>query len=132
MDLEALKKSRRFYCIFCPVLVSVAALSFFTGHAVRAGVLAAVSLALLTLHLALPDPAAALFEVYSSLMSKIGALATKVFMILFFYAIFTPYGFIVRVFQGDALKREIDASVKSYWISKSEADNDSERCERPF
>lgn len=132
MGREALKKSRRFYAIFCPVLLAVAALSHCTGHSARAGVLAGLSLALLAFHRALPEKAAAFFEAYSSLMSKIGALVTRVFMILFFYVIFTPYGFLARALQGDALKRKIDASAGTYWIPKSEADNASERCQRPF
>ncbi len=132
MESEALKKSRKFYFIFCPVLLAVAVLSYFTGHVARAGILAALSLLLLTLHLALPETSAAFFEAYSSLMSKSGALVTRVFMILFFYVIFTPYGVLARVLQGDVLKRKADASAETYWIPKSEIDNASDRCERPF
>lgn len=132
MEYEALKKSRKFYFIFCPVLLAVAGLSYFTGHFMRAGVLAGLSVVFLTFHRLLPEKAAAFFEAYSSVMSKIGALITRVFMSLFFYVIFTPYGFLARALQGDALKRKPDPSAGTYWIKKSEADNASERCERPF
>lgn len=132
MDLDLVKKSLKFYRIFCPVLLAVAGASYWTGHAVRAAVLTGLSLCLLVFHLALPERAAAFFKAYSAFMSKAGGWLTRVFMILFFYVIFTPYGLLVRTLQGDVLKRRFDASAGSYWIPKNETDNAAERCERPF
>ena len=132
MEGDPLKKSRGFYRVFCPVLLAMAGLSAFFRHPTRACVLAGISVFLLTLHLVLPHLSAKLFEAYAGLMAKVGAFLTRAFITLFFYVIFTPYGLMVRAFQGDPLKRKIDKSAGSYWAPKSDADNAAERCERPF
>ncbi|MEO6182530.1 MAG: SxtJ family membrane protein [Verrucomicrobiota bacterium] len=44
---------------------------------------------------------------------------------ILFYLVFTPIGQLMRIFQGDPLRREWDGKVDSYWISRTTPTPDS-------
>ena len=49
-----------------------------------------------------------------------------------FYLIFTPMGFLVRLFKGDLLDRKIDKKSNTYWIKKEKVDFEPSNYERQF
>ncbi|GEM_PF-491883 len=49
-----------------------------------------------------------------------------------FYLIFTPMGFLIRLFKGDLLDRKIDKKSGTYWIKKEKVDFAPLNYERQF
>lgn len=57
---------------------------------------------------------------------------TRLILTIIFYLVFTPIGFLVRLFKGDLLGRKIDKKTGSYWIKKETIEFDRSNYERQF
>jgi hypothetical protein len=57
---------------------------------------------------------------------------TRLILVAVFYLIFTPMGFLMRLFKGDLLDRKIDKKRDTYWIKKEKVDFEPSNYERQF
>lgn len=57
---------------------------------------------------------------------------TRLILLIIFYLIFTPMGFLIRLFKGDLLGRKINAQSDTYWIKKEKDDFNPANYERQF
>lgn len=57
---------------------------------------------------------------------------TRLILVALFYLIFTPMGFLIRLFKGDLLERKIDRKSNTYWIKKERVDFNRGNYERQF
>jgi hypothetical protein len=128
----SMKKVRQFYWIVGAALSVYAVIAWRHGHLTRGKVMVGVALTLLCLHYLLPAVSLVLFQANQKLLSKIGSVLTKLFLIIFFYAIFTPYGLLIRLFQKDPLRRKYEPQRISYWINRTPSEAQDKSCENPF
>jgi hypothetical protein len=56
------------------------------------------------------------FIVWMRLASVLAWVNTRLILILAFYLVFVPIGFIMRIAGKDLLKRTVEKSAASYWI----------------
>lgn len=126
------KQARRFYWIIGTVLTVYATLAWRNGHFTRSKVMVGVALTLLCIHYVLPGLSLSLFQLNQRLLSKLGSFLTKLFLILFFYVIFTPYGVLIRLFQKDPLQRALEPKRTSYWIPRGNPETQGKECENPY
>jgi succinate dehydrogenase hydrophobic anchor subunit len=129
-----MEKARKFYLIFCSVLLVHSAIAFYRHHASAGRVSGILSVSLLGLHFAAPAFSLTLYRLYTALFMFLGKCLTKLFMVLFFYVILFPYGWILRLLSGDLLHRELRPKKVSYWIEREPVHPDiaDKRCENPF
>ncbi|MBI3315813.1 MAG: hypothetical protein HYZ87_02425 [Candidatus Omnitrophica bacterium] len=129
-----MKKARKFYLIFCGVLFLHSAIALARHHGFAAGVSGILGVSLLTVHFLAPALSVTLYNLYTALFMFLGKTLTKLFMVLFFYVILTPYGLLLRLLKGDMLFRALDPKRKSYWIERPAGDPEvsDRRCENPF
>ncbi len=132
MDKDLRKKSGQFYGILSGVLLIYAGLAWMHHHVLRSKVMAGVSLVLLVIYAFMPNFSWVLFQAQQRLLSKVGALLTKIFMIFFFYVIFTPYGFLIQWLRKDVLQRKFEPEKQSYWIERPYSESMDKDCENPF
>ncbi len=132
MSQGTLKQARRFYWIIGTALSVYAFLAWRNAHFTRSKAMLGVALMLLCIHYALPGFSLSLFQLNQRFLSKLGALLTKLFLILFFYVIFTPYGILIRFFQKDPLQRALEPKRASYWVRRGDAEAQSKACENPY
>jgi hypothetical protein len=57
----------------------------------------------------------------------IGKCINAIILGLFYYAIFTPFALLKRLFSGPALTMKIDRMAKTYWVARSEMIQPKER-----
>lgn|GEM_PF-2875571 len=125
--------SKRFYRVVPFILAGVSCFTFYRGHAAFGWAAGGFCAFLVVLRLASASAADAFYRLYSGLLTKLGELLTKLFMIVFFYVIFAPYGLLVRALQGDALKRRLEPVRDSYWIHRPKpTEKDDKACENPY
>jgi hypothetical protein len=62
----------------------------------------------------------------------LGWVNTRLILGIFFYAILTPVGVIMRLFGWDPLTRKIDRAAPTYWIKREPAPFDPKKYERLF
>lgn len=72
------------------------------------------------------------FRVWLKVAHFIGQVNTQVILTLLFYLVFTPYGFVMRLFGRDAMQRKLK-SAGTYWESfEFEGLKDRTRYEKQF
>jgi hypothetical protein len=57
---------------------------------------------------------------------------TWLLLTLVFVLVFTPYGFVMRLFGKDSLERKIDRGRASYWITRSGGPPDPASLEKQY
>lgn len=129
-----LKKARKFYLVFCGVLLAHSVIAFTRHHGLAGRISGGVAIFLITLHFLAPALSVTVYNLYTALFSFLGRLLTKVFMVLFFYVIFSPYGFFLRLVRGDLLCRKWEPGAESYWMERKKAapEVSDKACENPF
>ena len=61
-----------------------------------------------------------------------GHIMTLVIMVIIFYLIVTPIGFIASLTGKEFLNMKIDKSAKSYWVVREQTHRDKATYERQF
>ena len=50
----------------------------------------------------------------------VGWVVSHVILAVAFYAVFTPFGLIMRLFGHDAMQRRFDPAASTYWVRRTE------------
>ena len=129
-----MKEVRRFYLIFCSILITYSVIAFYRHHGLLSRIFGGVGVGLILLHFLAPAVSETLYRLQRAVLSALGGILTKIFMCVFFCAIFSPYGILLRWLQGDPLHRRKDSKKTSYWIERKAASlEDSEKfCRNPY
>lgn len=70
-------------------------------------------------------------RLWLALGAALGAVVSRLILILTFYLVITPLGLAIRAFSGETLGKRPDATVKSYWVPV-EPDGPTSRPDKPF
>ena len=73
-----------------------------------------------------------LYLPWMTLALLLGFVMTRVVLTAVFFLMITPIGLIMRLTGRDPMRRKIDRSRASYWITKSYDPDSSERLERYY
>ncbi|MFH1395211.1 MAG: SxtJ family membrane protein [Candidatus Omnitrophota bacterium] len=79
-----------------------------------------------------PEKLKPVFKVFIKIAHAIGWFNTRVILLIVYYFIVTPIGFLMKVFGKDILDIKIDRTAKSYWIMKNPVSSDKERLTKQF
>ncbi|MFH1313258.1 MAG: SxtJ family membrane protein [Candidatus Eisenbacteria bacterium] len=93
---------------------------------------AAISVAFLGLGLLVPAVLKPVEKAWMTAARAMGWFMTRVILTILFFAMFTPMGFIARLFGKDFIGLKMDESAKSYWIYREARDLVKEDYEKQF
>lgn len=71
-------------------------------------------------------------KAWMALAVLLGWLMTRVVLVILFYGVFTPIGFVPRLFGAQFLELKWNRSAKSYWIAREPEAAGKADYERPF
>ena len=91
-----------------------------------------IGIILILFGLALPNVLKPINKIWMTLAIILGWFMSRVILIILFYLIITPIGFLWRLFRRDALKLKWDNSVSSYWEDREKQLSEQIDYERQF
>lgn len=62
----------------------------------------------------------------------LGAIATRLILLLLFFLVFAPVGLVLKSLGKDPLKRAIDRQCDSYWLDRASSDDSATQAEKQF
>ena len=74
-----------------------------------------------------PIPLKPVFNAWQQFAHLIGKVITNLILILIYYLVITPSGLIKRLFGGKPLPVKPDKNISSYWVTRPEPAQPSER-----
>jgi hypothetical protein len=103
--------------VFTAFFALVGLLPLWSGRPIRSWALA-VSVVFFAAALLKPAVLAPLNRVWIALGLLLTKITNPIVLGLLFYAVFTPYGWVMRLFGSDRLHRRFDRQAASYWIPR--------------
>jgi multisubunit Na+/H+ antiporter MnhG subunit len=91
-----------------------------------------IGLLLILLGIALPNLLRPINKVWMTLAIIFGWFMSRVILIILFYLIITPIGFLLKIFGKDPLKLKVDNSLSSYWEDREKRISEKIDYERQF
>ena len=67
-----------------------------------------------------PNSLNLIFKLWIALGKFIGNIMSRIMLFILFYLIFTPFGFVIRLFGGDLLSTKPDGKADTYWIDRTD------------
>ncbi len=107
------------------------AVSRWRGHALPPRVLWTVGVLLLVPGLVAPGILAPVQRAWMAFAAAMGAFNTRVILGLLFYVVFTPVGFVMRLFR-DPMTRSLRDAERSHWVRRKVEPVDRARYEQQF
>jgi hypothetical protein len=124
-------QARKTALVVACVLAGVAAWNLYRGRTPYALAFGAPAAALILAGLFAPAVARRFHVHWMTLAAALGYVNSRVLLTLMFYAVFTPYGFVSRLFRRDPLRRR-HAARESYWTPRKTTRQSREQFERLF
>jgi hypothetical protein len=90
-----------------------------TGSWTLATVVWTVALLLSAFYYAMPTAQHMVFQTWIALVYPIGWIVSHVLLVMLFYVVITPIGWLLRLCHYDGLQKELDRSTRTYWTSHS-------------
>jgi hypothetical protein len=91
-----------------------------------------IGLILILFGLASPNVLRPVNKVWMTLAIILGWFMSRVILIILFYLIITPIGFLLKIFGRDPLKLKVDNSLSSYWEDREKSVSEKIDYERQF
>ena len=110
-------EARKTALVVAAVLFAIAAWNFYRGRTNLVAGFGAAAGALVLAGLLLPAVARRFHVLWMTLAAALGYVNSRVLLTLMFYAVFTPYGFVSRLFGRDPLRRR-GARDDTYWTTR--------------
>ena len=91
-----------------------------------------IGLILMLFGLVLPNMLKTINKIWMTFAIILGWFMSRVILIILFYLIITPIGFLSKIFRSDPLNRKWDSSVSSYWEDREKQLSEQIDYERQF
>lgn len=125
------EQARKTALVVAVVLILIAAFGWYRGRMTLAYIMGAASFVLIVVGLFIP-PLAKFFHVWwMRLAFALGYVNSRILLTIIYFLVFTPYGFISRLFGRDPLQRR-GKQAESYWIPRERTRQTKEQFERMF
>jgi hypothetical protein len=108
---------RSFGLVFCAAFTLLGAAPLRTGQPVRSWSLA-VAAFFLVIALLRPSLLDQLNKAWLKLGELLARIVNPVVTAILFYLVFTPFGFLLRLFGVQLLARRYDRTASSYWLTR--------------
>lgn len=122
---------RSFGVVFALAFAVIAFLPLLSKQPVRLWALP-VAIAMAIVALAVPQWLAVPSRWWSKFGQLIGRIVSPVVTAILFFAVVTPFGWLVRRFRKDALRLALDPAASTYWIDRSPPGPDPATMNRQF
>ncbi len=99
-----------------------------TGPVVIASIAAVVGL----IGLIAPTAIRAIYVVWMIAVWPIGWVVSHVLLAAIFFGVMTPIGLILRAIGRDPMRKKLDRTAKTYWITRPAEESDSQQYFRQF
>lgn len=126
------KQARRLATLLSVLLLFLALLAAWHGHARRAGLCAGGAAAVLVVRFAAFPLWLRFFALWMRLAEVLGWFWTGAILTLLYYVVITPVGLIFRIVGRDALDLKFRDGRSSYWIAKDPVESTLDRYRKPF
>ena len=124
-------QARKTALVVACVLLAIAAWNLYRGRMAVVAVFGVTGAALLIVGLLLPAAARVFHTAWMRFASALGYVNSRVLLTLMYYAVLSPYGFVMRLAGRDPLKRR-GKPGESYWIPRKTTRQTREQFERLF
>ena len=111
--------------------LALGAVSRWRGHELPPRILWTVGALLLVPGLVAPGLLAPVQRAWMAFAEIVGAFNTRVILGLLFYVVFTPIGFVMRLFH-DPMTRSLRDAQHSHWVKRTPTAVDRARYEQQF
>ena len=88
-----------------------------TGSWTLASVVWTVTLLLSVFYYALPTAQHMVFQAWMTLVYPLGWIISHTLLVMLFYGVITPIGWLLRLCHYDSLQRQLDRSTRTYWTA---------------
>ncbi len=122
---------RKFGLTVGTVLLLVGIVLYLTGKS-SSVIFGGAGVLLILFGLILPNILKPLNKIWMTLAVILGWFMSRVILIILFYLIITPIGFLLKIFGGDPLKLKWDDSLSSYWEDREKKVREQIDYERQF
>ena len=124
-------QARKTALVVACVLAAVAAWNLYRGRTGLVVVFGALAAALVLVGLLIPALARRFHVLWMKLAAALGYVNSRVLLTVMFYGVFTPYGFVSRLFGRDPLRRRGER-LDSYWTTRKTTRQTRDGFERLF
>jgi len=122
-----IETARRFALALAVLLAVFAALSLWRGHGARALAWAVLGMAAPGLAFGLPAVWLPIFRAWMKLAVVISGIVTRVILTVFYFALFTPFCVVLRLFGVKTIDADFRREAGSYWIDREPPEATIER-----
>ena len=132
-DMPTRQQARKTALLVAGVLILIAALSYWRGRVVTAGVLGGIAALLISGGLFAPVWARRFHIAWMRLALLLGYINSRILLSLMYYGVFSLYGVVSKLAGRDPLKRrQRSRQQKSYWVPRKTTRQSKEQFERLF
>ena len=131
-NIQSSKKDLRNFGLTLGIIFFVLGGLFFWFERVTYPYFLLLGIGFILLGLFIPSVLLPIQKIWMTIAIIIGWFMTRVILSVLFYLVFTPIGFISRLFNKQFLDLKIDKSEKSYWNYRDKRKFDSSEYEKQF
>ncbi len=131
-EIKSTKKELKNFGLVIGSFFALLGAWFLWKHKANPTVLFGLSASFLFLGILLPMALRPIQKVWMTLALLMGWVMTRVILAVLFYLMFTPIGFIKRIFGKNSFKGGFRKDSCSYWTVREDADYVKERYENQF
>jgi len=126
------KDLRKFGIILSIILAVLGGVHYLNAHIIVYPWFLAFAVAVMVLVAFVPKMLEPVYVIFIKVARAIGWFNTRVVLVMVYYLLITPIGFLLKVFKGDPLNRKIDKDADSYWIKRVKSTSIREDLEKQF
>ncbi len=113
------KELKKFGLLVGSVFVVLSGIGMYRGWSiVGTGTLLLAGIVLLSCGMFLPESLKQAYRVWMAAAFAIGWLVSRLILLILFYFVLTPVGFLARIFEKEFLDTDFRKKKESYWIPK--------------
>lgn len=127
-----LKDLRQFGIVLAAMLIIFGLIYFFNGRGAWYPWFFGLGLIVFCMTIIMPKSLRKTYSVFTKVAYAIGWFNTRIILVLIYYCILSPIAFLMKIFGKDLLKRNIDKSVSSYWVTRQQVKSIKEQLEKQF
>jgi len=131
-SIETVVQLRKFGTGMTIILSALGAIGIWRGRHVAPSVFFFVAVLALLTAIGYPRGLAPVYRIWMTLARALAWVNTRIILFLLFYVVLTPVGMVMRLLGRDPLKRKLDRSCSSYWITLKPGQPAKERYEHLF
>lgn len=112
---------RKFGLLVGGVFLLIGVWIYYSSQSLIGIIFLSIGVLLFVFGILLPDLLLRVYKVWMGLAFALGWIVSRVLLIILFYLVITPIGFLARVFRKEFLDLKFRDGKNSYWVSRQES-----------